>query len=359
METHRAAILTSPQGSDGKPTFAVRDEPRPVPGPNEVLIRLSVTGLCGSDLGMAMGHFGPLDRKILGHEGVGRIAALGSNIAALDQSVQVGQRVGVAWTRDTCGNCEACVDLVNEGETRCEKTLHSGRAYDGTFAQYTLAPLRYLARLPAQFDEVPDEEVAPILCAGVTAYKAIKNCHVTPGSWFAISGAGGGVGALGVAYARAMGYRVIGVDAGPEKGEICKDQGAEVYIDVTEPGTLAEKVRKATGGYGAKAVVVAATATAAYQDAFELLAPFGTLMCVGILPWEAKVNFNPIWLIGKGWKILSSSVGSRADILEALEFVRRRVVVPNVHVGKIDDLEELVQTMHGGQLKGKWVLKLD
>ncbi|KAK2041902.1 zinc-binding dehydrogenase [Colletotrichum somersetense] len=358
MDTHKAAVLTSVQGADEKPTFSVRNEPRPVPGADEVLVRLSATGLCGSDLGMAMGHFGPV-RNILGHEGVGRIAALGSNVAALDQSVQVGQRVGVAWIRDICSTCEACVDLVNEGETRCEKSLHSGRAYDGTFAQYTLVPLRYLARIPAQFDELPDEEIAPILCGGVTAYKAIKGCSVTPGQWFAISGAGGGVGSLAVAYAHAMGYRVIAVDAGPEKGEICKAQGAEHYIDVTTPGTLGEKIRQATGGHGAKAVVVTATATVAYQEAYELLAPFGTLMCVGILSAEARVSFNPLWLISKGWKIMSSAVGTRRDVLEALEFVRRRTVVPKVQVGRLEDVQELVQTMYAGQLKGKWVLKLE
>lgn len=299
---------------------------------------------------MAIGHFGPVG-SILGHEGVGRIAVLGSNITALDPSVQVGQRVGVAWTRDICGACESCVDLVNEGETRCEKALHSGKAYDGTFAQYTLVPLRYLARLPSQFDDLPDEEIAPILCGGVTAYKAIKGCHITPGQWFAISGAGGGVGALAVAFAHAMGYRVIAVDAGPEKGEICRAQGAEFYIDVSQPGNLGEKVRQVTGGCGAKAVVVTATATVAYQQAFELLAPFGTLMCVGILSSESRVNFNPLWLIAKGWRILSSSVGTRADILEALEFVKRRAVVPKVQLGKLEDVEELIQTMFAGQVR--------
>ncbi|KAK1967908.1 zinc-binding dehydrogenase [Colletotrichum sublineola] len=358
MDTHKVAVLTSPHREDEKPTFSVRDEPRPIPGPNEVLVRLSVTGLCGSDLGLAMGHFGPVG-NILGHEGVGRIAALGANVASLDQSVQVGQRVGVAWTRDICGACESCIDLVNEGETRCEKALHAAKSHDGTFAQYTLVPLRYLARIPPQFDGLSDEEIAPILCGGVTAYKAIKGCQVTPGQWFAISGAGGGVGALAVAYAHAMGYRVIAVDAGPEKGEICKAQGAEQYIDITTPGTLGEKTRQATGGHGAKAVVVTATATAAYQEAYQLLAPFGTLMCVGILSAEARVTFNPLWLIGQGWKILSSCVGTRADILEALEFVRRRAVVPKVQVGRLEDIQELVQTMYAGQLKGKWVLKLD
>ncbi|KAF6787633.1 alcohol dehydrogenase 2 [Colletotrichum sojae] len=358
MTTHKAAILTSSQGTDTKPTFSVREEPRPSPGPNEVLVRLSVTGLCGSDLGMALGHFGPLD-KILGHEGVGRIAALGSNVAALDSSVQVGQRVGVAWTRDVCGTCNACTDLVNEGETRCETPMHSGKSYDGTFAQYTLVPLHYLARLPPHFDDLPDEEIAPVLCAGVTAYKAVKSCPVTPGQYLAVSGAGGGVGALAVAYARAMGYRVVAIDAGEDRGEICKAQGAEHYVDITESGTLGEKVKKVTDGRGAKAVVVTATTLAAYQDAFEVLAPFGTLMCVGILPADALVNFNPLWLIAKGWRILSSSVGTRADILEALEFVKRRVVVPKVEMSTLDDVESLIHKMYDGKLRGKWVLKID
>ncbi|KAF9881554.1 hypothetical protein CkaCkLH20_00700 [Colletotrichum karsti] len=339
----------SSQTPDATPTFEVRDEPRPVPGPNEILVKLSASGLCGSDLALALGHFGPVG-NILGHEGVGHIAALGSNISALDSTVEVGQRVGVAWTRDICGVCDACTDLINEGETRCEKALHSAKTYDGTFAQYTIVPLHYLARLPAHFDDLPDEEVAPILCAGVTAYKAVKGCNVTPGQYFAVSGAGGGVGALAVAYARAMGYRVIAIDAGQEKAEICKAQGAEHYVDVTTPGSLAEKVMKVTDGKGAKAVVVAATATVAYQQAFEVLAPFGTLMCVAVLGHEARVNFHPLWLIAKGWKILSSSVGTRADILEALEFVKRRAVIPKIQSAKLDDIQSLVQTMHAGKL---------
>ncbi|OLN81024.1 Alcohol dehydrogenase 1-like protein 2 [Colletotrichum chlorophyti] len=358
METHKAAVLTSKHTSDEKPTFQICNEPRPEPKPDEVLVRLSLTGLCGSDLAMALGHFGPVG-NILGHEGVGRIAALGSQVAALDPTVQVGQRVGVAWTRDICRTCECCADLVNEGETRCEKALHSGKAYDGTFAQYTIVPLRYLARIPQQFDDLPDEEIAPILCGGVTAYKAIKACHITPGQWLAVSGAGGGVGSLAVAYAHAMGYRVIAVDAGQEKSDICKAYGAEHYLDVTQPGSLGEKMRQATGGRGAKAVIVTATATAAYQQAFELLAPFGTLMCVAVLSSEARINFNPLWLIAKGWRILSSCVGTRNDILDALEFVKRRAVVPKVQIGKLEDLQDLVNRMTAGQLQGKWVLKLD
>lgn len=315
--------------------------------------------------------------SILGHEGVGRIAAMGLNVASLDPTVEIGQRVGVAWTRDTCGVCRFCADLANEGETRCAEALHSGKEnYPGTFAEYTIVPVRYLARIPEAFDGVPDEEVAPILCGGVTAYKAIKGCHLTPGQWLVVSGAGGGVGALAVAFGHAMGYRVIAVDAGAAKEASCRSQGAEHYVDVTSGDDAGQKVQQITDGQGAKAVVVTATAAAAYQKAFDMLGPFGTLMCVSILPEDAKVIFHPLWMIDNGWTVKGSSVGTRADILEALEFVKRRVVVPMVKWAVLEELEGLMESMSNGQvsvpvrattmvrvltceqLEGKYVMKL-
>ncbi|KAJ5243369.1 uncharacterized protein N7469_001696 [Penicillium citrinum] len=338
---YRALVLTSPQKHDAKPTFSIQNLSIPTPGPNELLIRLSVTSLCGSDLGMALGHMGPVG-NILGHEGVGRIAAMGSNVSSLDPTVQIGQRVGVAWTRDVCGVCKFCVDLSNEGETRCAEALHSAKAYPGTFAEYTIVPLRYLMRLPPMFDDIPDEEVAPILCGGVTAYKAIKGCHLTPGQWMVVSGAGGGVGALAVAYGRAMGYRVIAVDAGAAKESYCISQGAEHYVDVGST----------------KAVVITATAAAAYQKAFDMLGPFGTLMCVSILPEDAKVPFHPLWMIDNGWTVKGSSVGTRADIIEALEFVKRGVVTPKIKCGSLEEIEGLMGKMSKGELQGKYVINL-
>lgn len=298
---------------------------------------------------MALGHMGPVG-NILGHEGVGRIAGMGANVSSLDPTVQIGQRVGVAWTRDICGVCKFCVDLTNEGETRCAEALHSAKAYPGTFAEYTIVPLRYLARIPTMFDDVPDEEVAPILCGGVTAYKAIKGCHLTPGQWVVVSGGGGGVGALAVSFAHAMGYRVIAVDAGAAKEAFCKSQGAEHYIDITSGEDAGKKVHELTNGQGAKAVIVTATAAAAYQKAFDMLGPFGTLMCVSILPEEAKATFHPLWMIDNGWTVKGSSVGTRADILEALEFVKRRVVIPKVKWAELEDIESLMEKLSKGQV---------
>ncbi|KAJ6144861.1 chaperonin 10-like protein [Penicillium chermesinum] len=335
---HKAAVLTSPQEPTAKPTFSIQTLPRPVPGPNELLIRLTVTSLCGSDLGMALGHMGPVG-AILGHEGVGHIAGIGSNVPSQDPTVQLGQRVGVAWTRDICGVCRFCVDLAHEGETRCAEALHSGKSVPGTFAEYTVVPLRYLARIPAAFDGVPDEEIAPILLGGGF-------------------GGGGGVGALAVSFARAMGYRVIAVDAGAAKEGFCRSQGAEHYVDVTSGEDPGKKVREFTDGQGAKAVIVTATAAAAYQQAFDMLGPFGTLMCVSILPEEARATFHPLWMIDNGWTVKGSSVGTRSDILEALEFVKRRVVIPKVQWAQLEEIEELMEKLSRGQLEGKYVMKL-
>lgn len=298
---------------------------------------------------MALGHMGPVG-NILGHEGVGKIAALGSSVAELDPTIQIGQRVGVAWLRDICGVCDFCVDLVNEGETRCSAAMHSGKAYDGTWAEYTIVPLRYLTRIPAKFDDVPDELIAPTLCGGVTAYKAIKGCHLTPGQWVVVSGAAGGVGALAVSFAHAMGYRVIAVDAGASKASYCTAQGAEHYVDVLSEADPGAKVKQLTDGKGAKAVIVTATRAAAYQQAFGMLGAFGTLMCVSILPEDANVSIHPLWMIDNGWSIKGSSVGTRADILEALEFVKRKAVKPQVKWAKLEDIEGLMAKMSRGQV---------
>ncbi|TPX10285.1 uncharacterized protein E0L32_008690 [Thyridium curvatum] len=354
----RAAVLVAPSKN---PEFNVQLVPRPVPGPNEVLVRLSLTSICGSDYGLASGELGET-RTILGHEGVGRVVELGSGVPAIDPSVQVGQRVGVGWARDACGACGWCTTLAQDGETRCAERVTSGRVVDGTFAEYTVVPARYLCRIPAAYDGVPDEHVAPVCCGGVTAYKAIKGCGVVPGRWIAVSGAGGGVGALAVAFARAMGYRVVGVDAGADKGRFCLEQGAEHFVDITalaageDPGP---EVRRLTGTEGVDAVIVTSGAAAAYQAAFSMLGPFGTLMCVGLPPADRLVHFHPAMCVAFGWQVKGSAVGTRRDILEALEFVRRGLVTPRTEWGRLEDMTTLLENVVRGKILGKYVIKLD
>lgn len=259
-------------------------------------------------------------------------------------SVKIGDRVGVSWVRDSCGECTPC---IRGDETRCEKQIHSGRVVDGTLAQYTVVPFRHLICLP---EGLPDEQIAPIMCAGVTAYKALKICGAIPGQWVVISGAGGGVGAMAIQYAHAMGYRVLAIDAGEQKSEYCLRLQAEAYLNILEHQNLASVVNQITGSQGAAAVLVAAGSAQAYQDAFDMLAAFGTLVCVGIPAPDQRVGFHPLKFIDKGIRVIGSMVGSKGDIQEALQFVERHVVVPEVQTIRMDDISSLMPLFTSDQV---------
>ncbi|OJI99239.1 hypothetical protein ASPVEDRAFT_125961, partial [Aspergillus versicolor CBS 583.65] len=301
--------------------------PIPQPGPTDVLVKLSVTGLCGTDFALASGALGQT-RPILGHEGIGRVSKLGS---ALNESqVKLGQRVGISWVRGVCGDCAFCLHEGGEGEAHCAAQIHSGRKVDGTLAGFTVVPFDYISMLP---EGLEDAVLAPVMCGGVTAYKALKLANVVPGAWVVLLGAGGGVGSLGIQYARAMGYRVIAVDAGSEKEEACLELGASVYVDINREGLdIARAVKGLTDGKGASAVIVIAGSARAYQDAFHLVAPFGTLVCVGITPLSEPIQVHPLTLIDNGIRVIGSMTGTRQDIVEAVEFVRRGEVVPEVQI---------------------------
>lgn len=322
------------QRSEGGFTFCITNVQRPIPGPLDVLIQLSVTGVCGTDIGLASGELGPT-RSILGHEGVGRVVQLGTAVSESQSHIKVGDRVGIAWLRDICGTCDFC--MQPGGETRCQEQLNSGRKVDGTFAEYALAPSRYLLRIP---EGIPDEQVAPILCGGVTAYAALKNSGGIPGQWIAVSGAGGGVGGLAVQYAKAMGYRVVAIDVGDAKRQFCLDSGADHFIDASSSDPR-EGVLKATQQRGANVVLACATSGRAYQSALDILAPFGTFVCVGIPPPAQLVSFHPLLFLNSGIRIIGSAVGTRQEVLEALEFVARGVVTPHVVLRTLEDLPDI------------------
>lgn len=327
-ETHRAAILS--QHDDHKYSFSTQTLPLPNLEPNQILLRLTHSGVCGSDLHLASGHMGPV-KPILGHEGVGRVVAHGSAVS-LD-TIPLNSRVGIAWVRDICGACTAC---LRGDEGRCVQFLTSGRTWDGSFANYAVVPARYIIQLPDEAPGLEDRFVAPILCGGVTAYKALKVCGATPGSWVVVSGAGGGVGALAVQFGNAMGYRVLAVDIW--KKEYCSQLGAEAYVDA---GDATANAIQAITGDGVQAVIVTAGVNKAYQSAIDWLAPYGTLVCVGVPSRDQLVHFHPAWFISKGIRIVGSAVGSRPDILEALEFLRRGLVKPAVELVSLDDLNSI------------------
>lgn len=194
--------------------------PVPKPGPDEVLVKIRYTGVCHTDLHAMNGDW-PLPLKLPlvgGHEGAGIVAAKGE----LARGIEIGDHVGIKWLNSSCLSCEFC---KSSDEPLCAEAQLSGYTVDGTFQQYAIGKAAHVCRLPK---DVPLDAVAPILCAGITVYKGLKESGARPGQTVAIVGAGGGLGSLAQQYAKAMGLRVIAIDGGDEKRAECESLGAEV-----------------------------------------------------------------------------------------------------------------------------------
>ena len=244
--------------------LVIEDVPVPKPGPGQVLVKVVASGVCHTDLHAVDGDW-PVKPKlplIPGHEGVGPVAALGAGVTHLKE----GDLVGVPWLHDACGHCEYC---TTGWETLCEQQHNTGYFVDGGYAEYVLAPADFVGRLPDKTDLVA---MAPILCAGVTTYKGLKETEARPGQWVVITGIGG-LGHLAVQYAKAMGMHVGAVDVAEEKLALARSLGAEFTANAKTEDAVA-KVVKETGG-GAHGVLVTAVSPAAFSLAIGMVRPGG------------------------------------------------------------------------------------
>jgi propanol-preferring alcohol dehydrogenase len=207
----------------GEP-LRIEEVPVPTPGPGQVLVNIKASGVCHTDLHAADGDWPvrPSLPFIPGHEGVGFVTAVGAGVKA----VKEGDRVGVPWLYTACGHCEHC---LSGWETLCHEQQNTGYSVNGSYAEYVLADPNYVGHLPAQ---VGFEEIAPILCAGVTVYKGIRMTDTRPGQWIAISGIGG-LGHVAVQYAIAMGLHVVAVDIAEDKLALARELGATLTVNAT------------------------------------------------------------------------------------------------------------------------------
>lgn len=208
--------------------------PTPVPGPTEVLVNIKYSGVCHTDLHAVNGDW-PIPTKLPlvgGHEGAGIVVARGDLVT--DQDAKIGDAVGVKWLNDSCLSCTFC---IQSDEPLCLTPKLSGYTVDGSFQQYCIASAKHVARIP---DGVPLDECAPILCAGITVYKGLKESGAKPGQTVAVVGAGGGLGSLAQQYAKAMGLKVIAIDSGAEKKDMSMKMGAEVGHDQVYHVTFAD-----------------------------------------------------------------------------------------------------------------------
>ncbi|KAL8720393.1 MAG: hypothetical protein Q9225_002745 [Loekoesia sp. 1 TL-2023] len=314
---YKAAVYDDP----GKISVKIETLDTPEPGPGEVLINLTHSGVCHSDMGVMEKSWLALPYptqkgQVGGHEGVGVVVKMGP--ATERAVVKVGQRVGVKWVAGNCGSWRG----GGGGKGELGKKRVDGRYRPGTFQQYVVSQADYVTPIP---DNLKSEDAAPMLCAGVTTYAALRRSQAKSGQWVVILGAGGGHIAVQLA-SRGMAMRVIGIDAG-SKEKLVRDCGAEHFIDVSkhDDKSITEEVVKTAGGLGASAVIVCTSSNKAYAQSIDMLRFGGTVVCVGVPEGtpEPIASALPGKLVFKSVTITSVAVGNRRDAIEVMDFAAR------------------------------------
>ena len=338
MPTMKAAIVKQ----FGKP-LVIEDVPVPQPGPGEVLVKVKACGVCHTDLHAASGDWPvkPVPPFIPGHEAAGTVAAIGPGV----KNLKVGDAVGVAWLHDACMACEYC---ETGWETLCEHQHNTGYSVNGGFAEYVIASAAFAAKLPASVDFAA---IAPILCAGVTTYKGLKETEAKPGEWVVISGVGG-LGHVAVQYAKAMGLKVAAVDIAEDKLELARETGADLAVNALAADAV-EKVLAATGG-GAHGVLVTAVSTPAFAQALKMVRRKGTVSLVGLPPGEFPTPIFDVVL--KRITVRGSIVGTRRDLDEAIAFAADGKVKAEVTKVPLAQINEVFDRMKAGKIDGRMVL---
>jgi len=326
----------------GKP-LEIADVPIPTPQRGEVLIKVIANGVCHTDLHAAMDDWPvkPMPPFIPGHEGAGIVAALGPGVTGLKE----GDPVGVAWLHDACGQCEYC---RTGWESLCLSQRNSGYAVNGSFAEYVIGSAHYVGRLP---DKAGFVAMAPILCAGVTTYKGIKETEAKPGEWIAISGVRG-LGQLAIQYAKAMGLHVAALDVTEDKLALARASGADVTVNAKEPDAAAQIVRE-TGG-GVHGALVTAVSSPAFSQAIHMVRRKGTIALVCLPRGDFPTPIIDV-VLGR-ITIRGSIVGGRQDLAEAIQFAAEGKVHSHNHTMKLEDINRVFSDMEAGKIDGRMVM---
>jgi propanol-preferring alcohol dehydrogenase len=337
----RAAVLREFAGP-----ITIEEVPTPEPGQGEVLIKVTACGVCHSDLHLAGGDWDmlrPITKMPLigGHEIAGVVASLGKGVTDL----KIGDRVGVPWLHWTCGECEYC---LSGRETLCGKQKITGCTVDGGFAEYLKAPASHVAELPAALSA---EEAAPLLCAGLTVYKALKNSGLGAGERLAVFGVGG-LGHLAVQIGHAIGAQVCAIDIADDKLELAKSLGAEWTANAATE-QVPKRIR-AIGG--AHVALVTSANAAAYETALRCLRKGGTLAVVGMPNEPFKVS--AVSMVSLEARIVASAVGTRKDLRELFELVEKFPIRSHIETRPLDALPAVFDEMKRGALLGRVVLIL-
>ena len=327
----------------GKP-MVLRELDIPTPGPGQILVMTEACGVCHTDLHAAHGDW-PLKPTlpfIPGHEAIGLVAAVGFGVTI----VKEGDRVGVPWLYSACGHCEYCLQGF---ETVCPEAQFGGYTRNGGFADYLLADPNYVAHVPAS---LTSNEAAPLICAGITTYKGIKESKARPGEWIAISGVGG-LGHLAIQYAKCMGLLVCAIDIDDGKLAHAKRLGADMTVNAKNSDAAAV-VKRATGG-GAHGVLITAPSLIAFKQGVGMTRKLGTCVLVGLPPGEFPVPLFDV--VANCITIRGSFVGTRQDMAEALSFAVGGKVKADIELQPLSSINQIFDRLEHGDVPSRVVIE--
>lgn len=334
----KAAVVTSFTAP-----LEIQERDIPEPGPGEVLVHLETSGLCHTDIHAAHGDWPvkPALPIVPGHEGVGIIEKLGDGATGRS----IGERVAIPWLGYACGECRYCID---GRETLCESQHNTGYSVDGGFAEYLVANARFAVPVP---DGVSSLDAAPLTCAGVTTYKALKVAGIVPTERVAIYGIGG-LGHLAVQYARILGGSVIAVDVEDAKLELATELGAEHTVNAAAVDPVAAIQQLG----GADVALVLAASPKVFEQAFASLNRGGRLICVA-LPAEQEMKISIFETVLKGISIIGSIVGTRQDLAEvfALHAAGRTRIIAEGR--RLEQVNESIEEVLSGKVLARLVFE--
>lgn len=334
----KAAVVTG----FGEP-LEIEDRPKPKPDPHQVLVRMEASGLCHTDIHAWRGDWPvkPTPPFVPGHEGVGIVERVGKQVTRVAE----GDRVAIPWLGYACGHCEYC---VTGWETLCEAQLNSGYGIDGSYAEYAVADGRYVGLVPDGIDPL---EAAPLTCAGVTTYKAVKVAGTRPSDLAVVVGVGG-LGHLALQYAKAAGATVAAVDLFDDKLELARELGADITINALDEDPV--EVLQSHGG--ADQAIVTAVSPRAFEQAFESLRRGGTMSLVG-LPAENEMTLPIFQTVLKGITVKGSIVGTRVDLQEVFELHRAGHTKVMYETRRLDSVNEDFAAVESGDVTARLVFQ--
>jgi D-arabinose 1-dehydrogenase-like Zn-dependent alcohol dehydrogenase len=322
--------------------FEVVDRPNPEPAKGQVRIKVEACGVCHSDELVKEGYWPGLQYpRVPGHEIAGRIDKIGPDVTLW----KTGQRVGVGWHGGHCFECEPCRrgDFIH-----CKFEKITGIHFDGGYAEYVIVPAEAVALMP---DDLPADEAAPLMCAGITVFNALRNSGARAGQLVAVQGIGG-LGHLGIQYARRMGFRTVAIGRGADKKELATKLGAHAYID-NSAGPQAEALQKMGG---ANVVIATAPDSKSMSELVDGLAANGTLMVIGA--GMESLSVTPLQLIPGTKSIHGWASGTARDSQDTLEFSALSGVRPMIERFPLAKAAEAFDQMRSGRARFRAVLTM-